>query len=81
MPKFVPKERKHKVRQRLGQDGQIGGDDAAAADSNAMEILPSSSTEKEQKRQRMKESLRAQQSKISGKKQRRLDKYIVRKLS
>lgn len=76
MPKFLPRQRKHKVRKRLEQDNGIqhGGD------SNAAEILPIAVTEKETKRQDMKNALRAQQPKISSKKQKRLDKYIVRGL-
>lgn len=69
MPKFVPRQRKHKVRKRLEQDG--------GNDSNALEILPTTVTEKEKKRQDMKDLLRMQLSNVSSKKQKRLDKYIV----
>ena len=75
MPKFVPRERKHKVRQRRGQDGNNGGNETSTVDSNVVEILPSSTGEKEQKRQNMRADLQAQQ--VSGKKRKRLDKYIV----
>lgn len=76
MPKFVPRERKHKVRQRLAQQGgENEANDLAAADPNAVEILPSS--EKEKKKQELKTAIQAQQPKISGKKKKRLDKYIV----
>ncbi|KAI9718881.1 MAG: hypothetical protein M1812_003765 [Candelaria pacifica] len=77
MPRFVPRQRKHKVLQRQQQNG---GPTAAAGDSNAAEILPSSKSEKEERRRRMKEALRAQQPKMSSKKQKRLDKYIDTKL-
>ena len=74
MPKFVPRERKHKVRQRtIKQNNGV-----AAVDSHASEILPNSSVEKEQRRQILRDELKAQQPRISGKKQKRLDKYIVR---
>lgn len=79
MPKFIPRQRKHKARRRLEQDaGDVGfptGDD-----SNAVEITPSTTTEREKKRLDMKAALRAQQPRISNKKQKRLDKYIVRRL-
>ncbi|PGH17235.1 hypothetical protein AJ80_04877 [Polytolypa hystricis UAMH7299] len=74
MPKFVPRQRKHKGRDR---------DKKAAAqpeDSNAVEIQPVSKTEREEKRQKLREELRAQQPKISSKKQKRLDKYIENKI-
>ncbi len=77
MPKFVPRQRKHKVRKRLEQDG--GNIDVLTGnDSNAAEILPPSVTEKEKKRQDLSNRLREQQPKVSSKKQKRLDKYIVR---
>ena len=79
MPKFVPRQRKHKVRKRLEQSG----DDVEVRisnDSNAAEILPATVTEKEKKRQDLKNALRVQQSKVSSKKQKRLDKYIVRSI-
>ena len=73
MPKFVPRQRKHKVLRRTN-----GGKDATPAlDSNALELLPASQREREEKRRKLKEELRAQQPKMSGKKQKRLDKYIV----
>ncbi len=75
MPRFVPRQRKHKVLQRQKQDG---GSTTAAGDSNAAEIWPASKGEKEDRRRRLKEELRAQQPKMSSKKQKRLDKYIVR---
>ena len=76
MPKFVPRQRKHKVRRRLEQDGGKVGV-PTGNDSNAAEILSSTFTEKEKKKQNMKNALRAQQPKISSKKQKRLDKYVV----
>jgi len=79
MPKFVARERKHKVRRRLGGTNSKNG--IGQSDSNAAEILPGNTTEKEQKRQDLKNALRVRQPRISGKKQKRLDKYIVCKLS
>ncbi|KAI9789891.1 MAG: putative ATP-dependent RNA helicase DHR1 [Candelina submexicana] len=77
MPRFVPRQRKHKVLQRQQRHGVPT---APLGDSNAAEILPVSKSEKEEKRRRLKEELRAQQPKISSKKQKRLDKYIDTKL-
>ena len=79
MPKFVPRQRKHKVKRRLEQDaGNLGV--SASSDSNAAELLPVRVTEKEKKRQEMRNALREQQPKVSSKKQKRLEKYIVRSL-
>ena len=80
MPGFVPRQRKHKVRKRLEQNAGNSGL-PASGDCNAAEILPVSVTEKEKKRQDMRNALREQQPKVSSKKQKRLEKYIVRKLS
>lgn len=77
MPKFVPRERKYKVRKRLEEHGNGGGNGHLASDPNAVEILPSASRQKEDRRQAMKDALRAQQPQMSSKKQKRLDKYIV----
>lgn len=74
MPKFVPRVRKHKVRQRLGNNGGGNASDPVGTDSNAMEIA---SSEREKKKKAIKDDLRAQQPKMSGKKQKRLEKYIV----
>jgi hypothetical protein len=78
MPKFVPRERKHKVlsRHKIESNDGHGKESSFAGDSNAVELL-SRTTEKEQRRQEMRLTLRAQQSKPSAKKQKRLDKYIV----
>lgn len=79
MPNFVPRQRKHKVRKRLEQsDRNVGIYNGS--DSNVAEILPTAVTEREEKRQDTKKLLRAQQPNISSKKQKRLDKYIVRSL-
>ena len=77
MPKFVPRQRKHKVRKSLEQDGGNVGV-PVGNDSNVAEIVPTNATEKEKKRQDMRNALWAQQPKVSSKKQKRLDKYIVR---
>ena len=77
MPKFVPRERKHRrlARQREQANG-------SSNDANAETIVPSSKPEKEEKRRVLKEQLRAQQpnATINSKKRQRLDKYIDTKL-
>ncbi|KAM5475201.1 putative ATP-dependent RNA helicase DHR1 [Microsporum audouinii] len=73
MPKFVPRQRKHKARARENQP-------KLSQDTNATEVAPVSKEEKEERRRKLREELRAQQPKISGKKQKRLDKYIDNKL-
>ncbi|ERF69320.1 hypothetical protein EPUS_04025 [Endocarpon pusillum Z07020] len=75
MPRFVPRQRKHKVRRRdTVQDGSNN------SNTNQIQILPQSKEEKEGTRRKLKEELRAGQSNISSKKQKRLDKYIDTKL-
>jgi hypothetical protein len=74
MPKFVPRQRKSKVRLRE----EKSSDKSSQTDSNAAELLPVSKSEKESRRQKLKEELRAQQPNTSVKKQKRLYKYIVR---
>lgn len=73
MPKFVPRPRKQKDRQKAAESSR------QVQDTNATEITPVSTT-KDEERKRLREELRAHQPKISAKKQKRLDKYIVRKL-
>lgn len=74
MAKYTPRERKHKRRQ---QDSQSA---AAPVDTNVAEIMPISKAEKEARRQKLREELRVQQPKMSSKKKKRLEKYIVRSL-
>ncbi|OQV04098.1 Helicase associated domain-containing protein [Cladophialophora immunda] len=80
MPRFVPRQRKHKVLAR--QHAQAGPSPANAApqQSNQEIIVPQSKVEREAKKQKLREELRAQQPHISSKKQKRLDKYIENKL-
>ena len=68
MPKFVPRLRKQKHRQQ---------DAAPATDTNVVELAPVSKDEKEARRQKLRDELREQNSNVSSKKQKRLDKYIV----
>ncbi|KAF7897808.1 uncharacterized protein EAF01_008774 [Botrytis porri] len=73
-PKFTPRQRKHKVLARNKVN-----DTEAPVDSNATEILPSSKAAHEEKKQKLKAEL-AGDNKISGKKAKRLEKYIETKL-
>ncbi|CZT05495.1 hypothetical protein WAI453_004980 [Rhynchosporium graminicola] len=79
MPKFVPRQRKHKVkeRERRAKEGKFHN---ATVDSNAVEILPPAKTDHEEKKRRMREEIEAQGPKISGKKAKRLEKYLETKL-
>ncbi|KAL4884080.1 P-loop containing nucleoside triphosphate hydrolase protein [Aspergillus karnatakaensis] len=69
MPKFVPRQRKQKHRQQQ-----------ATIDTNAAEVQPVNKSEKEARKEKLREELKAQHPKISAKKQKRLDKYIDNKL-
>jgi ATP-dependent RNA helicase DHX37/DHR1 len=74
MPPFVPRQRKHRVRQRLAHNDRKT---EPTINSNAIEILPASKKEEEEKRNTLKAKLSDEKQKISSKKQKRLDKYIV----
>ncbi|KAJ4287581.1 putative ATP-dependent RNA helicase DHR1 [Kalmusia sp. IMI 367209] len=75
MPRFVPRQRKHKVLARQS----AAGDDAP--DANAAEILPAEQRARQEKKKAMKEEIVAEsKGKMSGKKKKRLDKYIDTKL-
>ncbi|ODM20368.1 hypothetical protein SI65_03421 [Aspergillus cristatus] len=73
MPKFVPRQRKQKHRQKEAAK-------AAPVDTNVSEIKPASKSEREARRQNLREELRSQHEHVSAKKQKRLDKYIENKL-
>lgn len=76
MPLFVPRQRKHRVIQRLAHNDRKT---EPTLDTNTIEILPASKREQEEKRNILRAELRGHQQKISSKKQKRLDKYIVNK--
>ncbi|KAL7791401.1 P-loop containing nucleoside triphosphate hydrolase protein [Trichoderma ceciliae] len=77
MAKFVPRQRKHKVlaRERAKESARH-----EVEDTNNQEILPAAKKELEEKKARMKEQLKQDGVKISGKKAKRLEKYIDNKL-
>jgi ATP-dependent RNA helicase DHX37/DHR1 len=81
-PKFVPRQRKHKVLARQKQNGgRHEAEDGAVVDANTPMILPAEQREREERKTAMKADLaREAQGKMSGKKKKRLDKYIVRLL-
>lgn len=75
-PKFVPRVRKQSARRRVLEQA---GQHTTTGDSNTVELIPSSKAEKDERRQKLREELRASQplSKASSKKNKRLEKYIV----
>ena len=75
MPKFVPRQRKHKILQRQKPQGKHSRDDSS--DANAAEILPDATAQREKKKIEIKAALRREQPAMSSKKKKRLDKYIV----
>ncbi|KAH6715145.1 P-loop containing nucleoside triphosphate hydrolase protein [Leptodontidium sp. MPI-SDFR-AT-0119] len=79
MGKFVPRQRKHKVKERERREKE-GASQDPTVDSNAVEIIPAAKTEHEEKKRRMREEIEKQGPKISGKKAKRLEKYLETKL-
>jgi ATP-dependent RNA helicase DHX37/DHR1 len=77
-PKFVPRERKHRRLEKLKPSTH----GATPQDANADIVLPTTVVEREERRRKLQEEIRAQQpqSKVSGKKRKRLDHYIDTKL-
>jgi ATP-dependent RNA helicase DHX37/DHR1 len=75
MPRFVPRQRKHKLRKRA-----VSENEDLDVDTNQIQILPLSKEEKDAKRRQLKGQLQAGQPNASSKKQKRLDKYIENKL-
>ncbi|KAI1108018.1 DEAH-box RNA helicase [Nemania sp. NC0429] len=84
--KFVPRQRKHKVRAREALEAQKSIDENSAiatpqADSNAVEIVPDVKRAAEEARKaQMKAELKGD-AKMSSKKAKRLEKYIEKKLA
>ena len=77
MPKFIPRDRKqHKTK----KDHVSHQAKHVPEDTNVIELVPQSAVDREARRQRLKEELRAQNPQVSSKKQKRLDKYIETKL-
>ncbi|CAM1508196.1 Fc.00g050440.m01.CDS01 [Cosmosporella sp. VM-42] len=77
MAKYVPRQRKHKVlaREKAKENGRH-----EVNDTNQDELLPASKREHEEKKAQMKAALQEEGAKMSGKKAKRLEKYIEGKL-
>ena len=73
MTRFVPRERKHKVRHR----SHYGSKPETASSSNKTEIVPQDKLQKDAKKKLLEDSTRTQETPMSSKKKKRLDKYIV----
>ena len=73
MPRFVPGQRKHKRQQHEAHP-------QGASDSNAVQLIPQTQSERDEKKHKLREELKTGQPKVSGKKAKRLDKYIENKL-
>ena len=67
-----PRDRKSKHRDASKHKAAV-----VRQDSNVVEILPVSKADKDEKRRQREEERRARQPKISKKKQKRLETYIV----
>ncbi|KAK7750572.1 putative ATP-dependent RNA helicase DHR1 [Diatrype stigma] len=83
MPKFVPRQRKHKVLAREKALQNASQEDVALpaqTDSNAVEIIPEAQkASRDARRAQLREELSAGAT-VSGKKAKRLEKYIDTKL-
>ena len=78
MAKFVPRQRKHKVLQRQKDKARRRSTDGGE-DTNAEEIPSAWEAQRQAKKRELKDAAKAAQPTMSGKKKKRLDKYIVRK--
>ncbi|KAF2274212.1 DEAH-box RNA helicase-like protein [Westerdykella ornata] len=79
MPKFVPRQRKHKVLAR--QKSTRGPETPTANDTNTAAILPADQRDRAERKKELREELaREAQGKMSAKKKKRLEKYIDKKL-
>lgn len=77
-PKFVPRQRKHKVLARQKKAGSGGAQEYENENENAEVILPEEKRAREERKKEMREALvEENRGKVSGKKKKRLDKYIV----
>ncbi|VBB76298.1 Putative ATP-dependent RNA helicase [Podospora comata] len=78
--KFVPRQRKRKHLERQRAEERATLDTELDADSNVVEITPAQQAEAEEKRKQLRESLKPNGTKVTGKKAKRLEKYIESKL-
>ena len=70
----VLRQRKHKNTQRSGQNKNL---EAGGDDTNILELTSISAKQKVEKENQLQIASRAEVPKISSKKQKRLDRYIV----
>jgi ATP-dependent RNA helicase DHX37/DHR1 len=77
-PKFVPRLRKHKVLAR--QKDEAGSAQPEQGDSNVLEYIPPAKADIEARKAAIRAELKVEGQKISGKKAKRLEKYIETKL-
>lgn len=77
--RFVPRVRKQKARARATVPAEAAAQQNGTDNSNATEIIPTSKSEAEERRKKLREEIRAQQpeSKFSSRKKKRLEHYIV----
>lgn len=76
MRNFAPtRQRKHK-----GRDNKSASSHETLQDSNVTEVISLSTTAKNEKKRKLAEELRNEGPKVSGKKAKRLEKYIENKL-
>lgn len=73
--KFVPRQRKHKVLAR-----QKSSSEAQVEDSNQLELTKDSKQELDARKEQLRKELQGEGPKISGKKAKRLEKYIETKI-
>ncbi|KAB8416355.1 hypothetical protein FH972_024874 [Carpinus fangiana] len=82
--KFKPRPHKQKAKAAAAAlQSSLSSHPSASQDANATEHLPTSKSEREQRKAKLRADLAAQQeatSRVSGKKRKRLDKYIETKL-
>lgn len=76
MAPFVARQRKHKIQRREAAVSNT----PINSNSNQVQIVPATQSERDEKRRKLKDELIASQANVSGKKQKRLDKYIETKL-
>jgi ATP-dependent RNA helicase DHX37/DHR1 len=76
-PAFVPRQRKHKVIARSKSKNHGSNTEV---DSNAVEHIPAAKAERDEKKRQLREELEADGPKVSGKKAKRLEKYLETKL-
>ena len=79
MAKFVPRQRKHKFLERQKDKARRRNIDGGE-DTNVEEVPSASEAQRQAKKQELKDAAKAEQPTMSGKKKKRLDKYIVSKL-